>query len=396
MAETVSFSRNIGLLAACQALFFCANAMIISTVALVGKQIAPTESLATLPLGIQFFTIMATTMAASLFMAKVGRRIGLMVGALFAIASGLLGWWSIMHAHFVAFCVSGALYGTFGAFAGYYRFAAADVADDRSRARAIAYVMAGGVVAGVLGPELAKQTVDWFAPISFAGTYGAIAILGGLSLFLLAFLTIPKPVIRQDQADARPLIEIAKQPAFLIALFTAVTAYVVMNLLMTATPLAMEVCGFRFEDSAFVIQAHILGMFAPSFVTGHLIQRFGTFRVIGAGIVLLLICTSLHLSGIQLIHFTLGLLALGVGWNFLFIGATTLLTEVHKPSEKAKVQGLNDLLLFSFVALSATASGALHNWVGWQAMNLGALIFILVLAALLLSQKSLSARSAAV
>lgn len=377
--------RNIGILSGCQALFFCANAMIISTTALVGQQIAPSSSLATLPLGLQFLATMASTMTASLLMARVGRRTGLMIGGCFAVLSGLIGWHAIMTGSFVPFSVSAALYGVFAAFAAYYRFAAADAADPPRTARAISYVLAGGVVAGVLGPELAKRTLHLFDPILFAGTYLFVGVLGAMTVVLLFFLTIPKPRASELGGEKRPLSEIARQPTFILAVAAAITAYVVMNLLMTATPLAMVACGFGFEQSAFVIQGHVLGMFAPSFFTGHLISRFGTMRVIGAGAGLLMGCIALHLSGIELVHFTLGLIALGVGWNFMFIGATALLTHAYRPAEKAKVQGLNDLLLFFCVALSATSSGALHEWIGWQAMNLIALVMILSLTLVLLT-----------
>jgi MFS family permease len=397
-----SFSRNVGVLAVCQALFFMANTVVISTSGLVGLQQAPSPALATLPLGVQFIGTMAATMPASLLMQRIGRRAGLLAGTVFGIAAGLLGWFAIMRASFLLFCLAGVLYGTFSAFCQYFRFAAADAADASrladpaaGRAKAIAWVMAGGIVAAVLGPELAKATRDLWAPILFAGCYAAVAALAALAALALALLDLPHARAPAGSGGGRPLHVILRQPAILTAFMAALVGYVTMNLLMTATPIAMLACGHDFAASAFVIQWHVLGMFLPSFATGHLIARLGAERIIATGAVVNLACIAVNLTGLELEQFTTGLFLLGVGWNFMFIGGTTLLTACHLPAEKAKVQGLNDLLMFTTVGASATAAGALHHALGWQLMNLVPVpALLVVLAVLLLARRSTAARAA--
>jgi MFS family permease len=403
-----AYARNVAVLATCQALFFMANTIVISTAALVGLQLAPTPALASLALGLQFVGTMAGTLPASFLMQRFGRRTGFLLGGLFSVAAGVLGWDAIMRGSFAAFCLAGLVYGVFGAFCQFYRFAAADAADASHvdvedaaarRGRAIGWVMAGGTVAALLGPLLARWTQDLFAPVMFAGCFAAIAVLGGLICLALGFMDPLRPR-RQGAAtgSGRPLAEIARQPAAVTAFLTALVAYVTMNLLMTATPLAMLACGFGFAESATVIQWHVLGMFAPSFVTGHLIARFGVVRVIAAGTLLMGACVGVDLLGVEVVHFATGLLLLGLGWNFMFIGATTLLTSCHTEAEKAKVQGLNDSLVVGTVAVSASSAGALHHLIGWQAMNLLAIPGLALVAAILLFRagpRALARREAA-
>lgn len=374
-----AYARNVTVLAVCQALFFMANTVVISSSALVGLQYAPSPALSSLALGLQFFGTMAGTLPASFLMQRLGRRRGLQLGSLFGVAAGLLGWHAIMTADFALFCAGGFLYGVFAAFCQYLRFAAADVANAAGadpldaaarRGRAIGWVMAGGTVAAVLGPWLARATQDLTAPVLFAGCFLAIAVVAGLLGCAAILLDALKPPVRALHDCGRPLRAIARQPAAMAAFLTALVAYVSMNLLMTATPLAMLACGFGFADSAFVIQWHVLGMFAPSLLTGHLIARFGAPRLIGAGLAMMAGCVAVNLGGIALANFAVGLLLLGIGWNFMFIGATALLTGCHDEAEKAKVQGLNDFLIFTMVGLSASLSGALHHLIGWTAMNL--------------------------
>jgi MFS family permease len=389
-----SLVRNVAVLAACQALFFMCNTIIISASALVGLQLAPTPALATVPLGLQFVGTMAATMPASLLMQRIGRRPGLMLGALLGVLAGLLGWLAVSHASFALFVIAGFLYGNFAAFCQYFRFSAVDAADaarhpdpGAARARAVAWVLAGGVIAAVAGPELAKATRDLMAPFLFAGSYAAVAGLAALTLLALALLELPHAYAPGATSGGRPLAEIARQPAIVMAFLAALVGYVTMNLLMTATPLAMLDCGFDFADTAFVIQWHVLGMFLPSFWTGGLIARFGAERIIGTGALINLLCIAINLSGLELDRFVASLFLLGLGWNLMFIGGTTLLTASYRPSEKARVQGLNDLLLFSSVALSATAAGALHEALGWRAMNLAALPAVLLVLLLLLTRR---------
>lgn len=393
-AASSPYARNVAVLAACQALFFMANTVVVSTSALVGLQLAPSPALSTLALGSQFLGTMAATLPASFLMGRFGRRAGFRLGALFGIAAGLLGWLAITRGDFRLFCLAGLVYGVFGAFGQYYRFAAADAADAAAspgrptdpgrRGRAIGWVMAGGTVAAVAGPQLAAATRDLFAPIVFAGCFAAVAVLAALMLLAAGLLRLPTPPRRSAGDGGRPVLAIARQPAAVLAIAGAVVAYVVMNLLMTATPLAMLACGHSFDDSAVVIQWHVLGMFAPSFVTGHLIGRFGVVRVMTAGLGLLAACVAVDLAGVSVAHFAAGLLLLGVGWNFLFVGSTTLLTGCYTPAEQAKVQGLNDFLIFSTVGVSATLSGVLHDGIGWQAMNLLTLPALLAVGLLLL------------
>lgn len=385
------YARNVAVLAACQALFFMANTVVVSTSALVGLQLAPSPALSTLALGSQFLGTMAATLPASFLMGRFGRRAGFRLGALFGIAAGLLGWLAITRGDFRLFCLAGLVYGVFGAFGQYYRFAAADASappggptDPGRRGRAIGWVMAGGTVAAVAGPQLAAATRDLFAPVVFAGCFAAVAVLAGLMLLAASLLRLPAPPRRSAGDGGRPALAIARQPAAVLAIAGAVVAYVVMNLLMTATPLAMLACGLDFDDSALVIQWHVLGMFAPSFVTGHLVGRFGVVRVMTAGLGLLAACVAVDLAGVSVAHFAAGLLLLGVGWNFLFVASTTLLTGCYTPAEQAKVQGLNDFLIFSTVGVSATLSGVLHDGIGWLAMNLLTLPALLAVGLLLL------------
>lgn len=388
------YKKNISVLVACQALFFMCNTIVISTAPLVGLQYAPDPSLATVPLGAQFLGTMAATMPASLLMKRVGRRAGLAVGMLVGILAGLLGWHAIEAGSFLLFCLSGVLYGTFSAFGQYLRFTAADAADASfkddlaaRRARAIAIVMAGGVVAAVLGPEIAKATRELFAPVLFSGSYLAVALLAAISVGAIALLDLPAPGVAERTAAGRPIGVILRQPAAMVAVLASLVGYVTMNLLMVATPLAMLACGHEFDDSAFVIQWHVVGMFVPSFFTGRLIARFGVQRIILAGVAINVICVATAFSGLEVAHFAASLFLLGIGWNFLFLGGTSLLTACHTPAEKAKVQGINDLVVFSSVAASASFSGLLHDLVGWHMMNLLALPGLLLVAALVLFQR---------
>jgi MFS family permease len=379
-------------LATCQALLFMANTVVFSVSALVGLQYAPSESLSTLALGFQFCGVMLATLPASFLMQRYGRRAGFIGGGAIGIAAGMLATYAIIHGSFWLFCAAGLLYGMFAACGQYYRFAAADVADAALgrpdaplRGRAIGWVMAGGTVAAVAGPELAKATRELLPPFTFAGCFAAVVVLAALSAAVASQLRLPPPVARRQDAGGRPLALILRQPQAIVAVVGSIIAYLTMNLLMTSTPLAMLACGHDFADSAFVIQWHVLGMFAPSFVTGQLVGRFGPVRVMAAGLALLLACIGINLTGITVAHFTLGLLLLGVGWNFLFVGGTTLLTTCHRADEKAKVQGANDFLIFASVAVSASSSGILHHALGWTVMNLIALPGLLLVAVLLLA-----------
>jgi MFS family permease len=373
---------NVLVLALCQAAASTSITVMATVSALAGYALATDKALATLPIGLQQLAVMATTVPASLLMRRIGRRAGFTVGALAGIAGGLLQAHAVFDSQFALFCLGNALVGVSNGFGLFYRFAAIDAADAAFRGKAISLVMAGGVLAAVCGPALARWSHSWFQPVAFAGAFLAIALLQGLGGLLVQLVRIPRPGAQERRDAGRPLAVILRQPAALVAIASGMVGYGVMSLVMTATPLAMIDCGYRFGDAAFVIQWHVLAMFAPSFFTGHLIARFGVLRVMLAGSALLAGCGALNLSGTGIWQFWAGLVLLGAGWNFLFIGASVLLTQCHRPEERAKVQGANDFLVFGMVTLATLASGTLHHLYGWQAVNAGALPPVLMLAAL--------------
>ena len=368
--------RNVLLLAACQAMLMTGGSLLIATSALVGYRLAPDKALATLPLAMQMLASMLTSIPASLLMQRIGRRAGFLLGSTIGIAGAGLATYAIVTGNFVVFTLGAAVSGMFAGFGNYYRFAAADVATADYRGTAISYVMAGGVVAAFIGPNLAHWTSAWLvAP--FAGSYLALAGILVLSFATQLFLDIPRPP-RETRGGGRALGAIARQPVFIVAAIGGMLGYGIMALVMTATPLAMHEHHYAFGDTAFVIEWHVLGMFAPSFFTGHLIRRFGVLQVMLAGGVLSAVCVMVNLAGTGLAHFWLALFLLGVGWNFLFIGATTLLTETYAPEEKAKTQALNDFLVFSMVTLAALSAGTLQHHLGWRAVNYGVIPLIAV------------------
>ncbi|MDD9798922.1 MAG: MFS transporter [Gammaproteobacteria bacterium] len=370
--------RNIFLLSSCQALWMSSNSLMIATSFLVGAALAPGgfPALATVPLGLMFGMNMLSTIPASLFMKYAGRRSGFLLGAGLGIAGGAVAATGIAGQSFILFCIGHGLLGVCGAFAVFYRFAAADAAAADFKSTAISLVMAGGVVAAFTGPNLARATRDWFGGAEFAGGYLAIAILYSVAFALLWWTRIPRPGMEERAGGGRAMAAIAAQPAFIVAAAGAMIAYGVMNVLMTASPLAMQHHGHGFTDAAFAIQWHVLGMFAPSFFTGRLIRRCGVLAVMAAGAVLLFAAVTAAYTGTSVAHFWSGLVLLGVGWNFLYIGGTTLLTEVYRPSEKAKTQGVNDFLVSGATTATALSTAALYSGLGWHALNLAALPFI--------------------
>ncbi len=379
--------RNVLLLALCQAFFMTATSAIVTSAALIGYQLSADKALATLPLAMQFIAIMAVTAPASLLMKRIGRRDGFTVGLCIGLVGVGLAIVAIREADFVLFSVACFLIGIFNGFGQYYRFAAADTAEDAFKSRAISLVMAGGVIAS-LGPLLANISKDLLPGDVFAGVYLVIAILYIASLVTLRFVNIPRPGEEERQSGGRSLLSIMRQPLFMVAVLGGVVGYMLMSLLMTSTPLAMHGAGHGFFDTAQVIQWHVFAMFAPAFVTGHLIRRFGTLNVMSAGAVLIVACVGINLASVNLVHFWIAGMALGIGWCFLFVGATTLVTETYSPAEKAKTQAANDFIVFGSVACAALLSGVLHETIGWQAMNYAALPFlIIVLIALFMMQR---------
>ena len=348
-----------------------ASSAIISTAPLVGGLLLGADkALATLPLALQFVAMAVTTIPASLYMGRFGRKVGFVTGAMIGVCGGLLGAYAITEGNFVLFCVASLFTGSFNGFCHYFRFAAADVSTDAFRSKAISYVLAGSVFAALLGPTLARNTYD-VLPVSYAGVYLALIVVYLLVATIISFVDIPRPTVEQRKAaGGRPLSEIARQPRFIIAVCAATFGYLVMSFLMTVTPIAMGVCGFTFSDSSYVIQAHVLGMYAPAFFTGHLINRFGVNNILIAGSVLCGASIVIHLSGIGYLNFLSGLVLVGIGWNFLFTGGTTLLTQTYTPAEKAKVQGLNDFFIWGTISVGAVTSGAVQHSAGWSAVNL--------------------------
>jgi MFS family permease len=370
--------RNVLILAFCLAMMMSANSLLIATSPLVGVALAGDPAWATVPIALMFVGTLSSTYPASMLMKHIGRRAGFTIGLLIGVLGAVFSALGILTQTFGGFCFGAVLIGIFNAFGQYYRFAAADVASLDYRSRAISYVMAGGIAAAVIGPNLARVTLDLVSSATFAGSYLALLGLYALSLIVLQWARIPAPTAVERHATGRPLSTVARNPMFLVAVLSATIAYGVMNLVMTATPLAMHHHGHLFEDTALVIQWHVLGMFAPSFVTGHLIRKFGVSNIMLTGCLSLALCALVNLSGESVAHFFAGLVLLGVGWNFLFVGATDLLTQTYAAEEKAKTQGLNDLIVFSTVAMTALSSGYLHLHFGWAAINYSVLPLVLV------------------
>ena len=363
--------RNVLLLAMGLALSMTGTTMVITASALAGKFLAADQRLSTLPVAMQFVFTMASTVPASFLMRRMGRRFGFILGQITGAASALLSAYALYIGSFPLFVLSSGLFGIHNAVWQYYRFAAAETASPAFKARAISLVMSGGIVAALIGPQLAKLSVDLIGQIPFAGIYVVIALIAVLTIGVLLPIQIPPPSAAERAMGGRPLGLIARQPTFVVAVLSAMMGYGIMTLVMTATPLAMLACDHSFSDAAFVIQWHVLGMFAPSFVTGDLIRRFGALTIIATGALALLGCVAINLAGVDVWNFWGALVLLGVGWNFMFIGGTTLLTDTYRPEEKAKVQSLNDFMVFGMVALASLSSGVLQQTVGWQAVNAG-------------------------
>jgi MFS family permease len=377
--------RNALLLAFAQALGGASASIVIATGPLVGyMMLEEDKSLATLPVSAMVLGTAFGTIPAGMIMRRFGRRAGFTGAALLGVFSGLLASYAVFLDQFLLFALACSMGGFAGAFVQQYRFAAADTASDAFKPKAISWVLAGGVIAGVVGPQTVIATKDLFSPILFAGTYLAQAGLALIALFLLAFIRIPKPP-RQSHAQAggRPLRQIMAQPRFIVAAACGICSYALMSLVMTATPLAMIACGLSQTDAALGIQWHVLAMFGPSFFTGNLIARYGKERIVSIGLALLAGCSVVALMGVELHHFWVALVLLGLGWNFGFIGATAMLTDAYRPEERNLVQAVNDFLVFGFVAAASFSSGALLNVYGWATVNILVFPFVLLCLALL-------------
>jgi MFS family permease len=378
--------KTVFMLAACQALAMTSMSILATTSAIIGNMLAVNKALSTVPVALQMTGMMSATIPAALLMARIGRRGGFWTGCAVGSAGAAIAGTGVWMASFPLFCGGTFLIGASNGFAQQYRFAAAEAADEAFRPKAISLVLAGGVISGLFGPETAKWSRDLFAPVLYGGCFAMVVALQACAAALLLFIRLPPAPPPASRRGGRPLGEIVRQPIFIVAVIAGMVGYSAMSLVMTATPIAMLGCGFVFTDAAFVIQWHILGMYAPSFFTGHLIARFGLTTILLTGAVLLLACCGINLAGIGEANFWAANVLLGIGWNFLFIGATTLLTRTYAPEERGKVQAFNDFMIFGTSTLSAFSSGALLAGFGWTivqmtmlpgvALALGAIVWL--------------------
>lgn len=370
--------RNVVVLAACQALVQTGLTMIITGGGLAGHMLAADKSLATLPISFLMLGTMIVTIPASLFMGRYGRRVGFWLGTLLGATGAAIAAIGIVNGSFWTFCIAHMFYGAYTGFAQFYRFAAAEAATPEFRSRAISYVLLGAAVAAVIGPHLVAYTKDIAASGAFVASYATIIALSLIATIVVSFINIPKVEEQKTDVPARPISVVVMQPTFLVSVLVAAIGFGVMNLAMTATPLAMQHHHHGISDTAFVIQWHVLGMFLPSFFTGSLIARFGAPWIMLTGVGLLLCHVAVALSGVEFLHFASALILLGVGWNFCYLGGTTLVTETYRPSERAWAQGINDFTVFTTVVISSFASGVLLHLFGWTGVNLLALPLLFI------------------
>ena len=374
--------RNVLVLVAAQAILGSQLSMVFIVAGLAGQTLAPNACWATLPITMAVAGSMLSATPLSALMQRFGRRAGFLVGALAGAAGAAICALGLMQASFGLFLLGSLFTGTYMSAQGFYRFAAADTASDSFRPKAISWVMAGGLLSAVIGPQVVKLTSDAVV-VPFLGTYVAAIALNLVGMGLFAFLDIPRPAApRPGATGGRSRMQLLRDPQIAVAVICATVAYALMNLVMTSSPLAVVGCGFDTADAADVVTAHVLAMYGPSFVTGHIIARIGAAKVMGLGLAILAGSGAIALSGVELEQFFAALVLLGVGWNFGFIGATAMLTSAHSPQERGRMQGLNDLIVFGGVAAASLASGGLMNCsggtvqAGWQAVNIAMLPFL--------------------
>ncbi len=388
--------RNVLVLATCQMLFGASRSLLIATAPLVAYAIGSNKALATLPTSLVIVGTALATIPASLLMRRAGRQTGFLVGTAIAAVGGAICAFAAIHAQFWLFAAGALVFGASAGFSQLYRFAAADTAGPDYRSKAISLVLAAGVVAAFVGPELAKAGKDMIAHAQFAGAYLLLIGVTVLAALALLFLRIPKLTRAEREGPQRPLSVIMTQPVFIAATVAAAISQGVMSFLMTATPIAMQQCSYPFSDTALVIEWHIFAMFAPGFFTGSLIRRFGEVKIISAGILLQLVCVGFALAGTSVMNFWASMALLGLGWNFAFTGGTSLMTQSYTVSERAKAQGATNFIIFAFVALLSLSSGALIHYFGWMWVNLGALPLIAISAVSLLWYAERHARPQAI
>lgn len=389
MSDTLA-KRNVAVLLAAQAILGAQMPMIFTVAGLAGSSLAPNACWATLPISCAVIGSMLTATPISAFMQRFGRAAGFSVGALGGAIGGALGAFALHANSFALFCIAALFTGIYMSAQGFYRFAAADTASDSYRPKAISLVMAGGLLSAVLGPQLVKATAQAMV-IPFLGTYLAVIALNLVGVGLFALLKIPRPRKPAEGAPVgRSRGELIRSPAIAVAMICATVSYALMNLVMTSSPLAVVGCGFETNDAADVVTAHVLAMYAPSFFTGHIIARIGVERVIALGLMILAASGAVAMSGVALEQFFIALVLLGIGWNFGFIGATTMLTNAQAPEERGRLQGLNDLVVFGGVTMASFSSGGLMNCsggsvqAGWQLVNLAMLPFLILAGAALI------------
>ncbi len=381
-------NKNLLLLALAQGLFLTNNVTFIAINGLVGLSLAPLGWMATLPvMGYVVGGALSTGLVART-QHRFGRKVSFQLGLLVALFSAGLGAWAVSNHQFWWLVCATVVAGYYSANAQLYRFAAAELCEPSFREKAVSWVMAGGLIGAVIGPNLAMITKN-MASVTFAGPYMALAGIALLSMVVISQIQFPPLPPKSKQADpGRPLGQIMRQPVFVVSALAAALGYGVMNLLMAATPLAMQTCGLSFENTAMVLQWHVIGMFAPGFFTGHLIQRFGVLRVMGVGVLLNAACIGVALTGVALQEFLIAMFVLGVGWNFVFTGSTTLSLQAYTPQEKDRAQGAINFCVFGTMAFTSFASGALVTTQGWTLLNLGSLVPVLITGLALLWLKA--------
>ena len=381
--------RNVAVLVSAQAILGAQMPLIFTVGGLAGLMIAPSPALATIPISLIFFGSMTTAPWLSALMQRYGRRLGFVVGAMGGAAGAGVSAWGLWIDSFALFLIGSYLTGIYMSAQGFYRFAATDTASEAFRPKAISYVMAGGLLSALVGPQLVKLSVD-ATVIPFVGSYAFVVVINLVGAWLFAFLDVPKPAApKPGDAKGRSRMELLRDPKIAVAVICGMVSYALMNLMMTSTPLAVVGCGFTTGNAADIVSAHVIAMYAPSFFTGHLIARFGAMRIVALGLALLAAAGVVALSGVALTQFFISLILLGVGWNFGFIGATAMLTQAHAPEERGRVQGMNDFLVFGCVTFASLSSGLMMSFgddvqTGWTAVNLAMLPFLILAGAALI------------
>ncbi|MBU3652388.1 MAG: MFS transporter [Limnohabitans sp.] len=377
-------NANLLLLTLAQGLFLTNNITFIAINGLVGLSLAPVGWMATLPVMGYVVGSALSTGLVERTQVRFGRRASFQLGLVVALVSCGLGVYAVTHQQFWLLVLTTLVAGYYSANAHLYRFAAAELCAPSFREKAVSLVMAGGLIGAIIGPNLATRSRNML-DVPFAGAYAALAVVAVLSFVVISFIQFPPPPAKQHHEGGRTLLEIARQPTFMVSAVAGALSYGVMNLLMAATPLAMQVCGLSFENTALVLQWHVIGMFAPGFITGHLIKRFGTLKVMSLGAVLNFICILIALSGVELHQFLLSSFLLGVGWNLLFTGSTTLSLSTYTPAEKDKAQAALNFCIFGTMAVTSFASGALVTTQGWTWLNEGSFVPVLIVGVALTS-----------